>query len=62
MLIDTHVLIWHLRGHASASQRLNSLPSFTISAITWLELLQGFRNRTEIQAVQQSLALRHAQR
>jgi hypothetical protein len=62
MLVDTDVLIWHLRGLPKATQRLDQLPNLTVSAITWLELLQGFRNRTEMQAVQQSFQLREAKR
>jgi len=62
MLIDTDVLIWHLRGLPKATQRLDRLPTLTISAITWLELLQGMRNRTELVAVQKSLTLRHTER
>ena len=58
MLVDTDVLIWHLRGLPRATQRLDQLPRLTISAITWLELLHGMRNRTELQAAQKSLALR----
>ena len=33
------------------SQRLDQLPNLTVSAITWLELLQGFRSRAEMLAV-----------
>ena len=62
MLVDTDVLIWHLRGNPLATQRLDQLPRLTISAITWLELLQGMRNRNELQAVQKSLALRQTER
>lgn len=62
MLVDTDVLIWHLRGLPKATQRLDQLPNLTVSAITWLELLQGFRNRAEMQAVQQSFQLRKAKR
>jgi predicted nucleic acid-binding protein len=62
MLVDTDVLIWHLRGHVAANQRLSNLPSLIISAVTWLELLQGFRNRMEMQTVQKSLEMRHAKR
>ena len=54
MLVDSDVLIWHLRGLARATQRLDQLPHLTISAITWLELLQGMRSRAEMQAVQKS--------
>jgi predicted nucleic acid-binding protein len=62
MLVDTDVLIWHLRGFPKATQRLDQLPKLTISAITWLELLQGFRNRAEMLAVQKSLEMRDAER
>ena len=62
MLVDTDVLIWHLRGLPKATQRLDQLPNLTISAITYLELLQGMRNQAEMIAVQKSLELRHAER
>lgn len=62
MLVDTDVLIWHLRGLPKATQRLDRLSGVTISAITWLELLQGFRNQTEMLAVQKSLNMREAKR
>lgn len=61
MLVDTDVMIWHLRGLPRATQRLDRLPHLTISAITWLELLQGMRNRSELLAVQKSLALRNTE-
>ena len=61
MLVDSDVLIWHLRGLPSATQRLDRLPRLIISAVTWLELLQGMRSRTELQAVQKSLVLRNTE-
>lgn len=61
MLVDTDVIIWHLRGFPKASQKLDSLPQLTVSAVTWLELLQGFRNQAELLAVQKSLIKRSAQ-
>jgi predicted nucleic acid-binding protein len=62
MLVDSDVLIWHLRGLPRATQRLDRLPQLRISAITYLELLQGMRNRAELLAVQKSLALRNTER
>jgi hypothetical protein len=62
MLVDTDVLIWHLRGYPKATQRLDQLPKLTLSAVTYLELLQGMRNRSEQRALQKSLALRQADR
>ncbi len=52
MLVDTDVLIWHLRGYPKATQRLDQLDKLTISAVTYLELLQGMRNRAELVALQ----------
>jgi predicted nucleic acid-binding protein len=60
MIVDTDVLIWHLRGYPKASQLLDQLSSPTLSAITYLELLQGIRNKAEMVAVQKSLAMRRA--
>lgn len=39
MLVDTDVLIWHLRGYPSATRRLDELGALTLSAISWLEVL-----------------------
>ena len=51
MLVDTDVLIWHLRGYPQAARRLDQLGAFAISAVTYLELLQGMRNKDELTAV-----------
>jgi len=61
MLVDTDVLIWHLRGNPKATQQLDRLQPLTISAITYMELLQGIRNRSELLALQKSLTLRHTE-
>ena len=60
VLVDTDVLIWHLRGYVQATQWLDRLPHFTLSAMSYLEVLQGMRNKTELTAVQQMFTLRHA--
>ena len=61
MLVDSDVLIWHLRGLPQATMRLDALPRLTISAVTSFEILQGMRNRAYLIAVQKSLALRSAE-
>lgn len=60
MLVDTDVFIWHLRGYPKATLRLDQLSSPILSAITYLELVQGVRNKAEMVAVQKSLAMRQA--
>ena len=60
MLVDTDVLIWHLRGYAQATRRLDELGALTLSAISWLEVLQGMRNSAELVAVKKMLDKRSA--
>lgn len=60
MLVDTDVLIWHLRGYASAARRLDQLGALVLSAISYLEVLQGIRNKAELVAVKKMLDKRHA--
>ena len=60
MLVDTDVLIWHLRGYPQATRRLDELGALTLSAISWFEVLQGMRNRAELAAVKKMLDKRSA--
>ena len=60
MLVDTDVLIWHLRGYAQATRRLDELGALTLSAVSYLEVLQGMRNKAELVAVQKMLQRRQA--
>lgn len=60
MLVDTDVLIWHLRGYPQATRRLDELGTLTLSAISWLEVLQGMRNKAELVAVKKMLQHRAA--
>ena len=60
MLVDTDVLIWHLRGYAQAMRRLDQLGALTLSAVSYLEVLQGMRNKAELLAVKKMLDKRSA--
>ncbi len=60
MLVDTDVLILHLRGYAQATRRLDELGKLTLSAVSYLELLQGMRNKAELAAVKKMLTHRAA--
>jgi len=60
VLVDSDVLIWHLRGYPQATRRLDQLASFTLSAVSYLELLQGMRNQAELAAVRKMLQRRKA--
>ena len=60
ILVDTDVLIWHLRGYAQATRRLDELGALTLSAISYLEVLLGIRNKAELVAVKKMLLHRAA--
>ena len=48
MIIDTDVLVWFYRGYEVAKKTiLNAIP-FKVSAITYIELLEGIRNKNEL--------------
>ena len=57
MLIDTDVLIWMTRGHANAAARLQTLTPWRISAVTYIELAQGCRNKQELTQIKKGLAV-----
>ena len=55
MLVDTDVMIWHLRGHRGARRFLEKLPRILLSAVTYMELVQGMRNRRELMVLRRSI-------
>ena len=55
MLVDTDVLIWLLRGRGSAKAAIEACPSVELSAITYMELLQGTRSNAELRKLRQTI-------
>ena len=55
MIIDTDVLIWYLRGNDNARKIVNANSPFSISIITYLELLQGMKDKRELRILQKYL-------
>jgi len=55
MLVDTDVLIWNLRGNDKAAALLDRQTALAISAVSYMELVQGLRNKQEMQALRQAL-------
>jgi len=47
LLIDTDVLIWYMRGNEKARAVVDRQERFSISAVTYMELVQGMRNKAE---------------
>jgi len=48
MIIDTDVLVWYMRGNEKAYEIIENSPPFFISVVTYIELVQGMRNRIEL--------------
>ncbi len=48
MIVDTDVLVWFYRGYESAKKTVLSAVPFKVSAITYIELLEGIRNKEEL--------------
>lgn len=54
-LVDTDVFIWYLRGNQNAYDTLHSLKQICISSVTYMELVQGMRNKNELRLLQRTL-------
>ena len=50
----------HLRGYAQATRRPVELGALTLSAVSYLETLQGIRNKAELLTVKKMLDKRSA--
>ncbi|MDP8034552.1 type II toxin-antitoxin system VapC family toxin [Pasteurella atlantica] len=57
MLIDTDVLIWYLRGNENAYKTIETAGNFQISVITYMELVQGMRNKQELAQLHRAFKL-----
>ncbi len=55
MLIDTDVLIWYMRGNTNALDELEKYKNFSISVVTYMELVQGMRNKQELTILRKAL-------
>jgi len=54
-LLDTDVIIWYLRGNKNAYDLIHSLNVFAISAVTYMELVQGMRDKIELRQLKRTL-------
>lgn len=56
MIFDTDVLIWLMRGNTKAANAIDKADMRTISIVTYMELLQGSRDKREMKAIKSFLA------
>ncbi len=52
MLFDTDVIIWALRGSEKAGARLDVASCLHLSAVSYMELLKGARDKRDQKAIQ----------
>ncbi len=55
MLVDTDVLIWYMRGNRKARMAVEGANGFSMSVITYMELVQGMRNKLELTALRKAI-------
>ena len=56
MIFDTDVMIWAFRGNGKALDAIDAASMRSISAITYMELLQGVRNKAEMRSMKRFLS------
>jgi len=54
MLVDTDVLVWYMRGNEKAKKVIKNTNAFSISVVTYIELVQGLRNKEELNVLRNS--------
>ncbi|MGA8240423.1 MAG: type II toxin-antitoxin system VapC family toxin [Desulfobacterales bacterium] len=55
MVIDTDVLIWYMKGNKNAFKTIEDSKIFFISVVTYMELVQGMRNKNELNKLRRAL-------
>ncbi|XOF34443.1 MAG: type II toxin-antitoxin system VapC family toxin [Candidatus Electrothrix sp. YB6] len=61
MIVDTDVLIWYSREYQSAIDLLHSFDRFSLSVVTYMEIVQGVRDKRELNAFKKALGILNAQ-
>ena len=55
MLVDTDVIVWLTRGHRGAAARIRSIKTWQYSAVTYMELAQGSRDKSDLMRLKKAL-------
>ena len=55
MIFDTDVIVWSLRGYISAARVINEANERALSVISYMELIQGARDKNEANDIRKSL-------
>lgn len=55
MIIDTDVIIWYMKGNQKAYKAIENSKNFYISVVTYMELVQGMRDKNELNSLRNAL-------
>ena len=55
MIVDTDVLIWYFRGNHKALEEIREALPFAVSCVTFMELIQGAKNKSEQNSILKQL-------
>lgn len=55
MIVDTDVLVWYMKGNQNAYKIIESSKPFFISVVTYMELVQGMRDKDELNRLRRAL-------
>ena len=56
MIFDTDVMIWAFRGNRKALKAIDDADARAVSCVTYMELLQGVRNKDEMREMKKFLS------
>ena len=56
MIFDSDVMIWAFRGNRRALKAIDEADARAISSVTYMELLQGVRNKDEMREMKRFLS------
>ena len=54
MILDTDVMIWFLRGNEKAVDVVMNAMPFSVSVVTYMELVQGMRDKQELERMKKA--------
>lgn len=55
MLVDTDVFIWYMRGNEKAHLVIENETDLNLSMVTYVEIVQGMRNKRELNILRKSI-------
>jgi len=55
LIIETDVLVWYLRGNTRAKAIVEDAMPFSVSVVTYMELLQGMKDKDELRKFQKQM-------